>query len=186
MTTDNYVANQKIKGKKIGCEFTINGKMGRVRPVRKSDVVLIDEMHDRVSKDSLYFRYLGTNKPSKNNLSRLCSHGFEDGMVFVAEIDEPNRQIVALAFYCRDPKDPTLAEPAMLVEDRYQGCGLGKKIMSAIYKDAACAGIKSFISFIHPVNHKVLGLIKGSGLQYNCKYNQGLKEVTIRLPAEHP
>jgi acetyltransferase len=182
MNTLNQIKNQKDDNNRGNQrEFSINGNRGMVRLVRQDDVVMIDDMHDRVSKDSIYYRYLGTNKPSMEDLSWLCSHGCENGVVFVAEIDEPERKIIGLAFYICDPKDPTSAEPAVLIEDRYQRCGLGKKIMSSLYNTAASRGIRSFISYIHPANLKVLRLIESSGLEFNSKYTDGLKRVTIKL-----
>ncbi len=39
------------------------------RLMRPEDVRLVLEMHDRLSPDSLYFRYLRTSQPSTNSIS---------------------------------------------------------------------------------------------------------------------
>ncbi len=152
-----------------------------VRLVQPSDLALIDEMHDRLSKDSLYYRYLGPNKPTAKDLQRLCSSYDGAGAVLVATVEEPQEKVVGVACYQVNPQNPSTAEPAVLVEDSYQGCGLGKKIILALCQHAIQRGIKSFDTYIHPVNHRMLAIIKGSGLNYESRYSDGLKEIRVWL-----
>jgi GNAT superfamily N-acetyltransferase len=172
------------KTQNVHTTFKINGGQIQLRFVRNSDVILIDEMHDRVSQDSLYYRYLTANKPNLVDLQHLCLSGGEAGKVIVAVTEYPECKIVAVAHYMINRDDPTLAEPAVLVEDSYQGLGLGKKIISILSHVAIQNDIRTFISYIHPVNRKVLQLIRSSGLTYKIKYNQGLKEVRVQLPSK--
>lgn len=158
-----------------------NGTWVTVRPVQPRDVSLIEQMHERLSKDSVYFRYLGPRKPATGDFQDLCSMGKRNGMVIVATVDEPGEKIFGIACYRIDPANPTLAEPAILVEDDYQGCGLGKQIVSALCRRAIQAGVNTFVSYIHPVNQRVLRMIQSSGLPYECRYTDGLKKVSVRL-----
>ena len=120
---------------------THNGRLGIViRKARESDVHLIDEMHDRISKDSMYFRYLGVKKPGLEELHRLCSN--ENGMVLVATTDTDNQEkIIGIACYTLYRSDSTSAEPAVLVEDSYQGLGLGKMIVADLIRRAIQNGV---------------------------------------------
>lgn len=159
----------------------VDGASVTIRTVRQSDAPLIKEMHERLSKESIYFRYLGPNKPTLENLQRLCSSDGKAGTVLVATVEEPREKVVGIAHYCVDPIDPTTAEPAVIVEDNYQGCGLGKQIMLALCQDAILRGLKSFTTFIDPSNYRVVGLIKSSGLRFESRYNDGLKEIRVWL-----
>jgi GNAT superfamily N-acetyltransferase len=152
-----------------------------LRSLRKSDVVLIMEMHDRLSNESVYYRYLGANKPTIKDFQHLCSSDGEAGMAIVATVEEPHEKVIALAYYLVDPDDPSTAEPAVLVEDSFQGCGLGKQIVIALYQMAIQEGLTSFDTFIHPANYRVLQMIKSSGLQVECKYCDGMKKIRIWL-----
>jgi L-amino acid N-acyltransferase YncA len=158
-----------------------DGTRVTVRPAQMSDVVPMTEMHERLSKDSIYYRYLSANKPSTEDLQRLCSADDQIGTVLVATVDEPREKVIAIACYRVDPSNRTSAEPAILVEDGYQGRGLGKRIIRTLFRDAIQNGISTFVSYIHPVNQRVLRMIKGSGLPYESKYNDGMKEVRIWL-----
>lgn len=95
----------------------LGGTPVTVRPVQQSDVVLIQEMHMRLSKESLYYRYLAPHTPAPEDLQRLCFLDGRSGVAIVATVEEPQEKVVAMACYCVDPGDPTTAEPAILVED---------------------------------------------------------------------
>ena len=129
--------------------YMISGRDGAtvtVREVRQSDAVLIEEMHARLSNESLYYRYLGINKPATEDLQRLCSSNNGGGMALVATIEgHPGEgapeKVIAVACYRVDAQDPSAAEPAILVEDSFQNCGLGKKILFALCRQAIQKGV---------------------------------------------
>jgi RimJ/RimL family protein N-acetyltransferase len=156
-------------------------EMVNVRAVKPSDAVLIQEMHDRLSSDSLYYRYLGSNKPSSNDLQCLCAPNGSNGAVIVATTPGPQEEVIGIACFRVNPRDPSTAEPAILVEDRYQGIGLGKRMVLALCQLAIQAGIECFLTYIHPANFRMLGMIKRSGMDFDCKYADGLKEIRVRL-----
>jgi L-amino acid N-acyltransferase YncA len=167
-----------------GNALTIESRDGTpvtVRTPRPGDVGLIQEMHERISKESAYFRYLGPSKPRSEDLQRLCSMGRESGVVLVATVEKPQEQVVGVAYYQVDQNNPTTAEPAILVEDNYQGGGLGKKILFFLCQRADQNGLETFDSIIHPTNQRVLQLIADSGLNFRSKYRDGLREVRVWL-----
>ena len=152
-----------------------------IRTIRQSDAPLIKEMHERLSKESIYFRYLGPNKPTLENLHRLCSPDDEAGTVLVATVNDSQEKVVGIAHYSIDAIDPTTGEPAVIIEDVYQSCGLGKQIMLALCQDAIQRGLETFTTFIDPSNYRVKRLIEGSGLRFESKYRNGLKEIRVWL-----
>lgn len=152
-----------------------------VREVKDSDLALLQEMHERLSKDSIYYRYLGAHKPTADNLRQLCSSNGENGKVLVATVADPEEKMIAIACFQKDPDDPLTAEPAVLVDDNYQGCGLGKQILLVLYQEALQNGVEAFDTFIDPANYRVKRLIQGSGLQFESKYCDGLKKVRLWL-----
>jgi RimJ/RimL family protein N-acetyltransferase len=152
-----------------------------VRPVQHSDVVLIQEMHMRLSKESVYYRYLAPHAPDPQDLQRLCFLDDHSGLAIVATVREPQEKVVAMACYAVDPDDPTTAEPAILVEDSYQGRGLGKRMFLALCQKANQMGLESFECFTHLVNRRAMRLIEGCGLRYECGYSQGVREVRVWL-----
>jgi GNAT superfamily N-acetyltransferase len=183
------LATQTIQEQRISNfderSFPDPGKVSvTIREIKSSDVTLLQEMHERLSRDSIYYRYLGAHKPSAENLAQLCSSNGSNGTVLVALAAEADEKIVAVACYQKDTGDPSKAEPAVLVEDSYQGRGLGKQILIELGQDAVQNGVESFDTFINPANFRVVNLIQGSGLPYECKYCDGLKQIRVCLRAD--
>ena len=157
-----------------------------IRPVEEGDLELVIEMHGRLSKESTFSRYLAARQPSPRSLERLCSLSGETGVAIVATIKEPNEKIVAMACYGVDPDDPTSAEPAVLVEDCYQGRGLGRRILWELYEKAVRNGVEKFVCYTHPMNQRVLCLIEGCGLPYESRCVDGLIEIQVFLKSASP
>jgi RimJ/RimL family protein N-acetyltransferase len=142
-------------------------------------------MHLRLSKESIYYRYLTSRAPDAEYLQRLCFLDGQPGLAIVATVQEPREKVIGMACYCIHPDDPTAAEPAILVEDNYQGRGLGKRIFLALCQQASQVGLEVFECFTHPENHRVLCLIKGCGLRHESRYGQGVREIRVWLKP-HP
>jgi GNAT superfamily N-acetyltransferase len=138
-------------------------------------------MHERISKDSIYNRYLAARNPSAQDLERLCSFEGETGVALVSTVNELGEKAVAMACYGIDTDCPTIAEPAILVEDGYQGRGLGKRMMWGLYDEAVRNGLEEFVCFTQSTNQRVLCLIEGCGLPYESRNIDGLIEIRIRL-----
>jgi GNAT superfamily N-acetyltransferase len=155
-----------------------------VRRVKQSDVVLVQEMHTRLSKDSVYYRYLAPHTPDPEDLRRLCFLDGQRGEALVATVEGPQEKVIGMACYCADPGDPTRAEPAILVEDRYQGRGLGKRLFLELCKQAREQGVEVFECFTHLANQPVLRLINRCGLRYERSFSQGVLEIRVWLEAE--
>jgi RimJ/RimL family protein N-acetyltransferase len=155
-----------------------------VRLAQQSDVVLIQEMHMRLSKESVYSRYLAPHTPNPEDLQRLCFLDDPSGVAIVATVQEPQEKVIGMACYCVDPRDPATAEPAVLVEDSYQGRGVGKRMLLALCQHARQMDVEVFECFILLANQPVLHLIKGSGLRYESRYSQGVRTVRVWLKPE--
>jgi acetyltransferase len=152
--------------------------------IRRSDVTLIDQMHDRISGESLYYRYLGVCKPARNDLQRLCELENERGVAIVATVEDHAEKVIGLACFGANPANPEVVEPAVLVEDRYQRCGVGKELLQTLLQIALQRGIETFECFIHPTNQPVLHLVKRCGLPHDIRYRDGLKQIRISLKSE--
>jgi L-amino acid N-acyltransferase YncA len=157
-----------------------------VRAVQPNDAQNMLEMHQRLSQDSIYFRYLGPCKPSTVELKHLCSSEIKNSLTLVATVQDPEEKVVAIAYYQVDPEDPTSAEPAVLVEDGYQGRGIGKQVISKLIQQAIINGIETFVSFVHPANHRIFKMIKHSDFRYQRSYcaDLGLSKVQVSLLPE--
>ena len=165
-----------------------NGQMVELRAIHPEDDIKIKEMHERLSRTSLYFRYLYAYKPRLEDMQKISQQDNCSGAAFVAVLQDGLGTIIGLSNYSVNPRQPDVAEPAVIVDDNYQRQGLGGALLNRLRLHAAAQGIQAFQAFILPSNNRIRRLIAKSGLSYKSKFNweQGVLEVTLPLSDSVP
>lgn len=153
-----------------------------VRPIQQGDAHLIDEMHQRLSPDSLYFRYLRCRPPTAAEIAAVCRLAPESGAGLVVTTQEIPAAIVGVAYYVREPHatEPT-AELGILIEDRFQGQGIGRRLWQRLQQQAQRDGVRRLRLLVHPQNQRMAWLVQSSGLPYAAKVDGGLREYLVTL-----
>ena len=79
-----------------------------IRPVRPSDVQAILEMHERLSTDSLFLRYLVPYVPANlpDHVREICSRPADQGAALVATVGS---RVVGFGYYVIKPDQPDTA-----------------------------------------------------------------------------
>ena len=152
-----------------------------IRPVLIDDVDLILEMHFRLSKDSLYKRYHIARQPTRQEIERIANLDNESGRVMVAAIQGVKPKIVGLAYYVVTGTDT--AETAFLVEDMYQGQGIGRRLMRALTHAAAAQDICYFNARVLPTNQSMIHLLYKNGRVVHKKRDYGAFEIRLDICA---
>jgi RimJ/RimL family protein N-acetyltransferase len=138
----------------------LNGSSYLIRPVLRTDSDRLFQMHRRLSKQTLYFRYLAPIRPSMIEMRTLCSLSVAEGAAFVALCKEKDEAIVGLAYYRFDPNHPDEnPEFAIVVEDQFQGSGLGKVLLTHLCRYAENGGFCGLNATIHVDNHRMRNLL---------------------------
>ena len=154
------------------------------RPVQANDVDLILEMHQRLSAETIYNRYLSPRLPTRQEIVRLCELGEANGRVLVAVAAGKRTAVVGLAYYI--VSEAHVAETALLVEDRYQGQGLGKQLLHQLACLALVQGIYYFDALVLPSNKPMLHLLHHVGLVIQNRLDYGTREMRVQLTAVPP
>lgn len=155
-----------------------------VRPLAKTDATLIEAMHQRLSPESIYLRYLQYRNPTLAEITAVCHLGPTKGAGFVAIPHDEPTTIVGLAYYVREPHEPEpTAEPGILVEDRFQEQGVGRRLWQELQQHAQEDGLRWLRVLSHPDNQRLTRLVRGGRLPYTAKFNDGLNEYRVAL---HP
>lgn len=152
-----------------------------IRPIRPDDAVLLHQMHGRLSSDSIYYRYLRPYRPQLADMERLCHLQRGEGAAFVATVDGPHEAIIGVAYYLVAPAQPETAEPAILVEDDFQGQGVGHRLWQRLIRHASDQGILYFDALVHPGNSRVFRLLRRGGQVVESQMSYGMREVRISL-----
>lgn len=158
-----------------------------IRPIRPDDHTLIYEMHKRLSAESLYYRYLQCKIPSWEELAAVCNLPAEKGEALVAISNNDDARIIGLAYYVRESNAffPT-AEVGILVEDFFQGQGVGRMLWQALHQSAQAKQIRRLRVLFDPGNHRMLRLIKGSGYTYEASAEGELNDFMVSLDEDLP
>jgi ribosomal protein S18 acetylase RimI-like enzyme len=69
-------------------------------------------------------------------------------------------EVVGVARYDRPAAEPSTAEFAVVVEDAWQGVGLGRQLAQEVTRLAAQRGVRTFTASVQPDNDRVIALIR--------------------------
>jgi GNAT superfamily N-acetyltransferase len=128
------------------------------RPVRPEDRVLFCRMWPRLSPDTVYRRFHAPIRGLPTEaVERLVSvdHDAREAVVGVV-----GGEVVGVARYDRSPDDATTAEFAVVVEDDWQGVGLGRQLLVELTGLAARRGVRTLTAAVQPDNDRALALVR--------------------------
>ena len=157
------------------------GTTVQMRLATVADVEALQDMHERLSLETLMFRYQGPRRPTAKQLEQFCSTEANNAAYVLTPLDDPST-IIGIGHYVMiDENDASTAELAFLIEDRFQGYGLGKRLFTQLLDHAAIAGIKQFLAYVDPANISMMRVFYGSGLPMDEQYLYGTREVKMAL-----
>jgi len=157
----------------------VDGQSATIRTMQLNDLAAIDAMHDRLSRQSLYERYFVSYRPSLDALREQMQLSQHRGMALVATLDSAADEIIGMSYYLLIPDDVGVAEPAFLVEDRFQGQGLGSALFYYLTQEALSQALRGFRIFILPENRRMLRLLDQKTFPAERHYRDGMYEVRL-------
>jgi GNAT superfamily N-acetyltransferase len=128
------------------------------RPVQPDDRVLFRRLWPRLSRDTVYRRFHSPlHGLPREAVDRLVTvdHDLREAVVALV-----GGEVVGVARYDRSPADPATAEFAILVEDAWQGIGLGRQLLVELVDLAASRGVRTLTATVQRDNDRVIGLIR--------------------------
>lgn len=148
----------------------------RIRPLHPGDVSQLQALHERLSADTIYRRYLSPRIPPASELAQISRLNRAGGGAFAVEHDGT---MIGVGYYVTC--DGQTAEPALLIEDRFQAQGIGTRLAAKLAEHALSRGIETFVADIYPENRAVMRLIRKSGLPYESSLGYGIRQVRMKL-----
>ncbi|HEX5615089.1 MAG TPA: GNAT family N-acetyltransferase [Acidimicrobiia bacterium] len=149
------------------------------RPLEPSDRPAVRAMLDRSSPTSVFRRFF-TLLPRDDDLVLRpildVDHDAHEELVAVV-----GDQIVALAGYFRSRQDPTTADVAVIVEDAWQGFGLGRTLFGALGKVAWRRGITRFSGTILADNRPAIEFLRALAPELTLERDGAEVHFTVPL-----
>jgi RimJ/RimL family protein N-acetyltransferase len=135
-----------------------SGQRVMVRALRPDDGPGLAEAFEQLSETSRYRRFF-TAKPhlSEQSVAYFTDVDHHDHEALVA-VAPGSGQLVGVARFIRDPREPDQAEVAVTVIDSWQRRGLGTVLLRELARRAAEEGIRHFTAEILADNRPMLTL----------------------------
>lgn len=153
-----------------------------LRPIRADDAQSWLSFIGRLSPHNKYLHFQHTAKEMNlDDAVRFCTVDYHDTFAFVAEVlREPNREIVATGKYYRLP-DRHSADVLFVVEDDYQGRGLGTAILEQLSNVARENGIDTFEADTIAGDERAAGIFKSYGFNITGEIQAGVYHVVFPI-----
>jgi RimJ/RimL family protein N-acetyltransferase len=138
-----------------------NGTAVLLRPIRPDDGPGLLALYDRLSPESLYFRFFAVPGKDAGRAEYLAQVDYDKRYAVVAEVAGA---IVGVARWERLADRPGHAEVAFTVADDLQGRGLGSCLFRRLATLARGRGITVFEAEVLKNNERMLRVFERSGL----------------------
>ena len=151
------------------------------RVVRPDDAPALQRLHARCDERTIYLRFFGSMENlSDEKAQYFASTDGVDHLGLVALDPQDQNEIIAVARYARQPGDER-AEYAALVEDRWQGHGVGAELTRQLIEKARDNGVRSFYALVKGKNKSMLSVLRHLDLPERERVEEGEKLVEVRL-----
>lgn len=179
----------------------LDGRHVHVRAIQPDDSRRLCAFHARLSPQTIYFRYFGAMAVLSEKAALHLAHvDYERRMAVVATtISEPSelsevsevadlsgsdeqRIIAVVGYEGYEPAGSSRAEVTFVVDDRWQGLGIGTQLLYVLAAYARRHGIVTLIANVMPGNVRMLSVLRHCGFPY-AQYGNGCVEVHLDIVA---
>ncbi len=168
--------------RRLECASTLpDGREILIRPIKLTDESRLHEMFYRLSEETVYKRFCGIIKymPHKN-VQRFCTVDYTRDMTLAATLCVGEAEkIIGLATYNLNPRTG-FAEVGLVVDDAFQGRGVGKLMMRKLTEFAKSHGVKGFTAYTAGYNSAMLRTFRQTG--HAVETTAEPHGVAIRIP----
>jgi GNAT superfamily N-acetyltransferase len=149
-----------------------------LRLLEPEDANLIRRFYWRLSRDTIYRRFMGPVLPPADDLCRRLTdvdHRDRDALIALDA-----RGIAGVARYAADAGRGTY-DVAVVVADDWQGKGLGRLLMRRLAHIARLRGITRFHATMFGDNRRALALVRSLSPHASFSFDSGEVEADIPL-----
>ena len=158
-----------------------DGSIMRLRPIKGEDVERWLAFVSRLSPRTKYLRFHHIPTLSREDAIRFCNVDYKDTFAFVAEVlRDKHEGIVAIGRYYRLP-DKSTAEVAFVIEDPYQGKGIGTKLMEWLANVARDNDITAFEASVLAENEEMMTVFRDYGFHIISRLEEGEYHVSFPI-----
>jgi GNAT superfamily N-acetyltransferase len=158
-----------------------DGTVVPIRTVSPRDALALKRLHGRLSERSIELRFFGPLKELSDEMAVYLARAADaDHLALAALEPDGHGEIIAVVRYAREAGTER-AEYAAVVEDSWQGSGLGRAMTNRLIQVARERGIRRLYALVAPENARMLGLLRDLGLPTRMSRDGDAKCVEIDL-----
>ena len=150
----------------------------RLRLIAPDDEPRLMALHERLSQHTAYQRFFGILKRLPINWAHfLANVDYDTRLALVIERDgDGGVELVAVGRY-EPTRDAGVAEVAFVVQDGWQGKGLGRLLLRELLTAATARGIRRFRAYVLTDNIRMLRLLSRYTHVLERKTDSGVTEL---------
>lgn len=163
------------------------GKQVVFRPIRPEDEPMMIKFHQTLSDRSVYLRYLQplmlSQRVAHDRLARICFIDYDREMALVAEgedIKTGERPIMAVARLSK-VHGTEEARFTMLVNDQFQGRGLGSELLKRLLKIGRDEKLRRIVASISPDNQAMQHICERLGFKLHRAAGDAMITAEVEL-----
>lgn len=154
-----------------------DGSTASVRPATSADREALVAFHEGLSTRSTTLRYFGVHpRLTESDLSRMTG-GTADHVVLLAL---RNEKVMAVAEYHRTAGSDE-AEVAFVVDDAFQGHGVGTILLEHLASAARRQGVRRFVADTLGENDRMLEVFAKAGFARTSEFDSGIVRVVLQI-----
>src|ERR687886_1463217 len=155
-----------------------------VRLIQPEDAPALQRLLNRCSEETIYLRFFGPMQELSDEKAQYFAHvNGADRFALVALDPGEQDEIIAVVRFDREVGTDR-AEYSALVEDSWQGRGLGQRLTQQLLDDARDRGIRYFYGLVMPENRRMLQLLRSLDLPERERREEGAKYVEVEIQPE--
>jgi RimJ/RimL family protein N-acetyltransferase len=137
-----------------------DGAVLRIRPIRPDDEPRLVALYDRLSEHTAYQRFFTVLRRLPPDWARFFANvDYRRRLALVAERGTPaGIELVGVGRY-ESTAEPDVAELAFVVQDGWQGRGLGEVLLRDVLRAGEARGLRRFRAYVLGDNHRMLRLL---------------------------
>lgn len=158
-----------------------DGFSARIRPIRPDDEPRLVDLYERLSRHTAYQRFFTVLRRLPPDWYHFFANvDYRRRLALVAERETvAGVQLIGVGRY-EPSEEPETAEVAFVVEDGWQGRGLGGILLDAVLEAADARGIHRFSAYVQADNHRMLRLLSTRTQVENRKTEEGVTGLRFR------
>jgi len=164
-----------------------DGSYLRIRPIRPDDEPRLVDLYGRLSEHTAYQRFFTLMRRLPPSWFHFFANvDYRNRLALVAERDTAaGPELVGVGRYEPTEEEGT-AEVALVVQDGWQGRGLGSLLMEDVLSAGQARGIRRFRAYVLADNERMLRLLRTRVQILERKLEEGVVALTFAPRGDSP